>query len=258
MHLHWQNLNEKPGGRMGAILRYGRAWLWVGKDEHGSATRTLGWSWHFGFNRPSVSFDLREASSEAPIQLGIAFLFFAFHLHFVPKWGGWLHRWLPKRGRRFWVYVTDAWELSVTPWGREWEWKSADPWWIRGFYVRPIRWLLGEAVYSERVLQAVRTTIPMPEDNYEATVKIVERTWKRPRWFARRWISADIKPDRGIPKHGKGENSWDCGPDATYGLSCPCPTQSVADAVGAMVACVYRDRLRYGHTIQPPREAATA
>ncbi len=260
LRLHWQNLNEKSGNRLGTILRYGRAWLWLGRDEHGSATRTLGWSWHFGFTRPSVSFALHEPSSEHPIQASVAFLFlfFAFYFHFVPRWGGWLHRRLPKEGRQFWIYVTDSWELSVTPWGRVWEWKAADPWWVRGFRLRPITWLLGEPVYSERILKETRTTIPMPEAGYPATVKIVERTWKRPRWFARHWISADIKPDKGIPGYGKGENSWDCGPDATYGLSCPCPTESVADAVGEMVATVYRNRLRYGGTIQPPQEVATS
>lgn len=57
----------------------------------------------------------------------------------------------------------------------------------------------------------------------EYKVKVISKqlyTW-RSRWIGKkRWLSYECTPDRGMPYQWKGENSWDCGDDATFSMSC--------------------------------------
>jgi hypothetical protein len=106
--------------------------------------------------------------------------------------------------------------------------------------------LLGDRVHSEEVLiRQPKLKIPMPEGTYDASAKLTRGTWKRPRWpfpLVVMRVSIDI-PD-GIPIPGKGENSWDCGPDATYGTTGP--ASSIEEAVGDLVARTLETRKRRG------------
>jgi len=139
------------------------------------------------------------------------------------------------------------------------EWNHTDPKWRRGNF-NPADFFFGRYKYSERILETVNVLIPMPEKPYPATIEMREDSWKRPRWpFTRYMKRANIDVPNGIPHQGKGENSWDCGPDATYGMTCPART--IAQAVGTMVESCYRDRLRYGivepaHSVKAESESA--
>jgi hypothetical protein len=57
-------------------------------------------------------------------------------------------------------------------------------------------------------------------------------------------LAASVDIPGGIPHPGKGENSWDCGMDGVYGLSCEATT--VDEAVAAVHACATKNRERYG------------
>jgi hypothetical protein len=57
-------------------------------------------------------------------------------------------------------------------------------------------------------------------------------------------MRVDLKIDKGIPHAGKGENSWDCGDDATYGMCCA--VKNIAEGVGVLVGSVLHDRVKYG------------
>ena len=58
-----------------------------------------------------------------------------------------------------------------------------------------------------------------------------------------------------IPVPGKGENSWDCGEDATFSLSCPSTT--ISEAIGEMVKSCMRTRERYaGLDFKPEKPRA--
>jgi hypothetical protein len=65
---------------------------------------------------------------------------------------------------------------------------------------------------------------------------------------------ANLDIERGVPTPGKGENSWDCGQDATYGLTCPAST--VEEALASLRASVMRDRERYGGKDWKPEAVA--
>lgn len=47
-----------------------------------------------------------------------------------------------------------------------------------------------------------------------------------------------------IPVPGKGENSWDCGEDATYAFSCM--ADSVEDGIASLVRSILVRRRKYG------------
>ncbi len=236
MRFHAQNLNEKPGGRTGSIFRHGRCWLYFGRNDVGRCPELrLEWSlftpfWHVGI-------EFGEAY-ENTVQVSLACGLFSVWLTLEGFRGDWL-----PRDRESGIAFHNQ-SLWIKPWSRRWEHRSADPWWVRGVSISFVDLLLGRWKYSERSLSKHDALIPMGEGAYPATVEIKERTWKRPRWFARRMIGASIDIPGGIPFMGKGENSWDCGEDGLYGMSCDAKT--VEEAIGQVVASVLRSRRRHG------------
>lgn len=230
MHFHSQNLNEKPGGRMGSILRHGRCWWRI--------TERL--KLHAEWLIPSGKFSLSAQFGGDDDDLLLSFGCGLFTVYFGICAPG--LSWLP-RGRVSQIYWFQR-ALWIYPWSRRWEHRSSDPWWSRGKVIHFDDLLLGRTSFSTRTLARHQVLIPMAEGAYPATVRIEERTWKRPRWFARHVAGADIDIPGGIPFMGKGENSWDCGEDGLFGMSCP--AASVEEAIGKVVATVLTSRRKYG------------
>lgn len=83
-------------------------------------------------------------------------------------------------------------------------------------------------------------------------MELFESTWKRARWFTHKNVRASVDIPAGIPHPGKGENSWDCGEDRTYGLTTKADT--VEKAIAAVVESSLRDRRRYGGDNWTPSE----
>lgn len=109
----------------------------------------------------------------------------------------------------------------------------------------PVRFVFGRLDCTRETLSESVHRIPMPEANYEATVKMVRFRWKRRRlpWASQTVLKADVEIPDGIPHPGKGTMDYNCGPDATYGLCAP--ARDAEEAVGMVVASVLRDRRRY-------------
>jgi hypothetical protein len=89
-----------------------------------------------------------------------------------------------------------------------------------------------------------------PEGRYHLDITLSEDTWKYRRWPW--WPLTRVVPrahigvveKTGIPVPGKGENSWDCGDDATHGLTCK--AASLHEAIEAVRNCVNHTRRRHG------------
>ena len=244
MHFHSQNLNERRGGGTpGSKFRHGRCWLHFGERS------CLGMEW--GFWRPRLSVGVGLATHEEALAwhfcIGLVNLY--FHLDYWP-----LHRWLGEKtkrpdqkygnGREIGFSIFDG-AVMIDLWNDPMETRcKEDPkWWHTYIVVKDV--FLGRADYSTRILKTSRVEVPMPEANYSATVKIEEATWKRPRWpWPLRHIRAEITPDVPIPSPGKGENSWDCGEDATHSMTCAATNEQ--EAVAALVKSVLDDRYRHG------------
>jgi len=123
-------------------------------------------------------------------------------------------------------------------------WSSTTPKWRDG-HINFVDLLLGRSKCDHRTLEARDVMIPMPEGAYPAKAELQEWTWRRPRWFRKTIKRVQINVEKGIPFPGKGENSWDCGDDATYGITTG-PCRSIAEGVGVLVGSVLNSRVRYG------------
>lgn len=144
------------------------------------------------------------------------------------------------------------WTIRLNPWSRSDEWRTADPWWIRGVHF-DLRRLLGRQAYTIETLRTgITVSIPMPEGVYIGTAKVQRQTWKRPLWFSQKRISTWIDVPKGIPFAGKGENSWDCDDDGLFG--CGVDGESVERAITHFREQVERKRQRYG---RPSDESIT-
>jgi hypothetical protein len=223
MYFHWQNLNEKQGGRLGSPLKWGRAWL-----------GSFGVEWVTGRLGLGLSFEQDQEKVMWHVSLPLLTLYISFEQFR----GRVKHRELSFR-------VSD-WAIWWRLWADPWSWEHDRPKWRDGsFHLDDF--ILGKRCYSEQTISEVETVVPMPERAYPATVRLFLSTWSRPRWFATELVRADVKVDGGIPYPGKGENSWDMGDDATYGLMCPART--VEEAVAAMVEAVLSSRRKYGGSV---------
>jgi len=128
-------------------------------------------------------------------------------------------------------------------WTDPMSWSSSTPKWRHGSFNVP-DFFLGRSKCTHETIEAQDIVVPMPEKAYPAKAELQRWTWKRPRWFAKTIMRAQIEIPGGIPLPGKGENSWDCGDDATFSITCQ--AKSIPEGVGVLVGSVLRDRVRYG------------
>jgi hypothetical protein len=250
-YFHWQNLNTDKNDRpKGSILRNGRAWF--KPSGYGSFGHfSLEFEWVFGgwFRWFGAHVGLFAGESNRDINVGVGLGFCAFYLilHYIlpSRFGYPRHNWkhetgitIAHDGGSHGPYVSirlhhsgaDCWECGWQGWLKFWH---------------PLDTLLGKPKYESKPLFTEHTHLSLPEGAYPVTVTLAEDSWKRPRWPRPHVVKrAEIDCPIGIPKPGKGENDWDCGEDATFGLICSAST--VDEALGKLHASVMRDREYYG------------
>lgn len=108
-----------------------------------------------------------------------------------------------------------------------------------------VQLLLGKVQHESELLSEHDAVVNLPEGDYPVLVSLERATWKRPRGRTRVVLRANVQPaERAIPHPGKGTTSYNCGEDASFGLTCPAAT--VEEAVEAMRASVMRSRADYG------------
>ncbi len=235
--MHWSSENEDRHGNAKGWPWHGRMWLHNG--PRGARVEWNFWRWACGVH---LDFD----PSERSVSIGLQFP--PVSLWFTVSGVGSDRFWLAVTGKESRWYERSI-ALSVhdsSVWWNLWtnpnEWRSSTPRWREGCW-HVLDTLLGKTKYSSETLSTHTVKIPMPEGAYPASVVLNLDTWKRPRWFAKRLHRANIEVPKGIPHAGKGENSWDYGEDATFGLGTTART--VDEAIGEMTACVLRSRRRY-------------
>jgi hypothetical protein len=245
---HWQNLTKDEKG---LILRHGRAWFHRAWNEDATRRDNIRFCWSFfGWQWLGFGINLFDGDNERDVTLSLGLWFCSFYLGFenlLPKRYGYpRHMWKHETG----ISITADGGLgnlavSVDLHHAGGDCHDCQGWNGPHLYWWPLNTLLGRAVYSSHEIDTQDRLLQMPEGNYHVTVKLTEDRWKRPRWpWAKTVRRVHIECKAGIPKPGKGENSWDCGEDAAYGLTCPAST--VEEALGKMKASVMRDRERYG------------
>lgn len=165
----------------------------------------------------------------------------------------------PREGK----YITRDLSLNVHNWALWWsvwspngEWSSQCPKWRHGSW-HPLGRYQRQ---SEELLQTERVEVPMPERTYRGVGTLSKTTWgwtRLPRIFDQEIFTTEIKMDEGeqVPHPGKGENSWDCGEDATFSSSGP--HRNIEEAIGSLVGSVMRSRRRHGGRNWRPRVKET-
>lgn len=134
----------------------------------------------------------------------------------------------------FWIY----------PFSKTMSWSSRDPWWCKSHSFSPYEFIFGRNTYSEENdLGWKPVEITMPEGKYKGKIRLYTGSWKN-RIRTLRIPRAEIEMEEGIPFPGKGENSWDCGEDASFGITCPAKTE--AEAICKMIENVLSNRRNYG------------
>lgn len=180
---------------------------------------------------------VRRYHGEAEWTFGLALLFFAFYVTFQGFY-------TPPRD---YPYDEDQREMSLrahdggiwwTLWRNDSRWDGKD-WRDNNWQWKD--WLLGPCTLDEEVLDMEHTLVEMPEGHYPCTVTLLKQVWSRPRWpfketvYGGNLIYTCKNPP---PFPGKGENSYDCGDDATYEMSGPART------VEEMIDKVRQDALK--------------
>lgn len=230
-YFHYQNLNERPDKTTGVPYQ---ARCWIGQDP------TLRLEWNLFSNFCHIGITLLDYSDA--LMFKIAFPPFAFWLGiddrrlsslFYKKW---------PYGKEVGISIHDG-SIFYEFWSRPGYWDNKTPKWRSGSF-NVIDFVFGRREYSSKILEEKEIDIPMPEGNYPAKIKITLDSWKRKRGITKRIKRAHIDMVKPIPFPGKGENSWDCGDDACYGVTMP--VDNVADAIGKMVSLVLHDRIRRG------------
>ncbi len=240
-YLHWQNLNEREQGRgerawteplLTGWPHHGRAWL------HLADQVTLTFSWHLWSSFCACRFT-RDTSG----------LKFHWSIPPVALWFGveWQRLACAYDGDREIGLSVYDWTINWSGWHTPNSWSPSTTPWYRYGYFNIKDTLLGRPDYSQRVLEVRDVDVAMPERAYRANVKLTEDTWKRPRWPIPLHVTRahiDMLPGEQIPIPGKGENSWDCGDDATHGLTTPART--IEEAIGNLIGSRMETRRKRG------------
>lgn len=258
-HAHWQNLDEDRAHRVkGRGWRHGRAWLDVGpmnETKWPCRPWNFGISWvlaQLGHNWFGASVALGEGDSDAELQASVQVPGAALYLHadtpLTRKLTGLLcrkktHGYRTAKELRLSIGrhpLTLRSKIWTDPWSED----DAPKW--RDLYIELRPLIFGRAKYHREVIEEREVLIPMPERAYPATAVLTECTWTHQRfgWPRKRVVRVELEVPGGIPVPGKGENAWDCGDDATLGMTTP--ADSIPEGIAHLVQSLLTKRERYG------------
>lgn len=208
-----------------------------------------------GAQHNNIALRVDEESAGLQFSVGLAHVANVWLTVGSPRLSSWLYH----RFGRSLVGDRDFLELGYhdralwwSVWADRWSWSRDTPRWRKGSF-HWWDWLAGRALYHrEDVEGPVRVALPLPEGKYEVDITLQKETWKRPRWpwpqvrdgFDMKPVpQADGRPGY-LPIPGKGENSWDIGPDGIFGMHGT--ARSIEEAMGQVITSVLRDRVRRG------------
>lgn len=204
MYYWFQDLNES--GRRWFHFRgsIGRAWdqMWF---KYELATG------------PALSFRLTPEEGKTRFSFGMGFvtLYLTIYGLRVP---------LLTKGREFGFYWHE-WTFRAFFGSQPWESSSSDPWYYKINFCPP-DFLFGQAVYFTK--EVMKSYSPQHfmfrgKEYVMDSIVVEDSFWFRPRipfsLYHKKMRGMDLKINNPPRRAGKGENSWDCGDDATYGVS---------------------------------------
>ena len=238
MRMHWQDLNDSP---IKKYWKHGRAWIGWFSFEWSIPTHF----WHF-------SFGVNGGDGNNKLTFSFAVGIFSIHMD-CNFWSFPFGHWSTYLDKPIFLHEEREFEFSIHDSGIWWKiWGDPMGGWSRDMAYHltthsfhPIDFFFGQPKYSNEILEKGETLIPMLEGSYPATYELFVSTWKRPRSFFKKQLKRiTINIPKGIPHEGKGENSWDCGEDGTFGITCL--ANNLEEGIGTLVGSCLRDRKKYG------------
>lgn len=245
MYFHYQNLKKEDNTKH---LLHGRCWIGYHQFHAEWSIPTKFWHIELAFN------DYGETAISFRLALGL----FSIYLGTENRW---LYKKLEKITVRKRRSYTNGRKIGIsfhngTFWFSLWEdpmeWSHDDPKWWK-FNFTPMDFFFGRSKYSEESVQEGDAVIEMPEGPYKATYKKFISYWKRPRYlFSKQLLRISIDIPVGIPHPGKGENSWDCGMDATFGVTMSIKgNETIGEICERLVIDNLKIRRKYGSVNDP-------
>lgn len=244
----WVNKN-KEYKRESRIPMHGRAALYraVPQDEryHSHWHPSVHLEWHLLSRMCHLSF---EFGGEDDFQLSLAIPFVvSFWLSF--------DSWLSSHFRKRYAWMNQTWPMEIevsihhsalwwTIWRNEMEgWSSSTPRWRQGSFHFD-DFFLGRPKHSEETLYEIKDTfIDLGDGAWPVSIRLFESTWKRPRWFAKKMLRAEIEAlnPEGIPtgeeKFGSANNTY----------STTLPARSVKEAIEKFAASIEKERRQHSY-----------
>ena len=207
----------------------------VSSDSQVGWTPVFSWEVHSGLSLRFAFEFVREDLREISFAFGLVGITFYFTLKCTfPEWI------YPKYRKTFRIYAHE-WAL----WLCISKWKAKDFFDMENTYsFHFLDFFFGEVKHSKNPLFEEDISITFPEKTYSVKAVRSQVTLKRPRGTTKKFIVYDLDCKEGIPFPGKGENSWDCGDDASYGLYTP--AKNVKEAVDVWIKSIRRKREVYG------------
>ena len=249
VRFHLQNLNVDKNDQIKGWPVEGRWWLYVNnKTVHR-------FSWHLwthfcglGIRSDSEDGGLMLHAALPPVALWVTLPIPVQKWLQTDFWAKWNERYGGHKGSHRYTSFRIA-EINVHDWSVywsflqfDWGWSHKMPKWMSGS-LNLTDTFLGKLDCQTEVVESKDVHIPMPEGLYAAKAKLEKRTRSRPRWFPKEAYSIWLDIPLGIPHQGKGENSWDCGPDGLFG--CGVDGTSYEAAIAHAVEISLRDRRKY-------------
>lgn len=179
----------------------------------------------------------------------------------VPPVAIWLHAEFDWKSRFCFRRILDKEmeiELSVHHWGLWWslwhtahEWVKGTPKWRNGCWY-PLDTLFGKVEYFDNKNEQKRheVEIPLFERKYKGKAVIYKCWWRRKYipWKLHEKVYCEIEIPGGIPVGGKGENSWDCGPDKIFAFTTQ--GRDIGEGIAKLIGDVIETRNRYGEGLE--------
>jgi len=259
-HAWWQNLDEDraTGRAKGRGWRHGRAWLDIGpSDERKYPSRpwNFGVEWvlaQLGHNWLGVSAALGEGDGDDELHTSVQVPGVALYLHAQTPLTRKLTALLCRKKTHGYRAAKELrvaigrhpLTLRSKLWTDPWSEDGAPKWRDLYLELRPL--LFGRATYHREVIEEREVLVPMPERAYPATAVLTACTWTHQRfgWPRRRLLRVEIEIPGGVPVPGKGTEAWNCGDDATFGLTTP--ADSISEGIARLVQTTLERRERYG------------
>lgn len=223
---------------IGSIVFAGRHWLHLG-------TRTINTEWYL-FHKVRSHFACKvewgsgDGDDGITLHAAVPWLF-SIYFSVDRVFGKLFHH--PNESRQTGIAYHNE-TLWIYPFSKTMSWSSKDRWWNKYISWSPSEFICGRNKYSEITTSDWQDiVITMPEGKYKGKIRLFLSEWKN-RFRTKRIERAEIEMEEGIPFPGKGENSWDCGEDASFGLTCP--AKSEPEAIASMIENVLTSRRNYG------------